>query len=214
MDSVKLFVILAFAAAALSYLARRRYGSRRQRLHRKNIKTAEGLKEMFRSWKQPGLEARVLSYIRKIDPLVFEELILSCLQDAGAKIQRNYRYTGDGGIDGIFHFNGQRWLMQAKRYSSAIVPEHVLEFIRRCNGSPGIFVHTGRTGPKSYSYVKPHRKIKIISGERLIALILNNGCLEDLLNQRSATTNFSDGGHKTKILGKELTNYPPPRPQL
>ncbi|MGD9369229.1 MAG: restriction endonuclease, partial [Desulfobacteraceae bacterium] len=174
MELIKVIVILAVLAAVISYSIRYRYGSRRQRLHRKNIQKAQKLKEMFRSWKPPGLEARILSYARKIDPLVFEELILSSLQDAGAKIQRNYRYTGDGGIDGVFHINGDRWFMQAKRYSSSTVPEHVMDFVRKCNGTPGIFVHTGRTGPKSYTYAKINRNIKIISGSRLVRLILNS----------------------------------------
>ena len=88
--------------------------------------------------------------------------------------------------------------MQAKRYSSSIVPEHVLEFVRRCNGSPGVFVHTGRTGPKSHSHLKPHRNIKIISGERLIALILNNGFIEELVKQRSVTAKLGEDGHKNQ----------------
>lgn len=168
---IKLIAILVVLAAALSYLSRWRYGSRRQRLHHKNIQKAQKLKEMFRSWKQPGLEARILSYARKIDPLVFEELVLSCLQDAGAKIQRNQRYTGDGGIDGVFRIDGQRWLMQAKRYSSSINPGHVRDFAAKCNGNPGIFVHTGRTGPKAYTHLTPN--IIIISGQRLVDLVRN-----------------------------------------
>src|SRR5699024_1294775 len=41
-----------------------------------------------------------LAYLRKIDPLAFEELLLVVAELRGWKIQRNKRYTGDGGIDG------------------------------------------------------------------------------------------------------------------
>jgi len=40
-----------------------------------------------------------IAYLRKIDPYVFEELLLEALLSKGFKITRNKRYSGDGGID-------------------------------------------------------------------------------------------------------------------
>nr|WP_306670548.1 restriction endonuclease [Acidithiobacillus ferrooxidans] len=44
--------------------------------------------------------ARRIAYLRKIDPLVFEELVLDAFQKEGWLVQRSTRYSGDGGIDG------------------------------------------------------------------------------------------------------------------
>lgn len=145
------------------------FNSRRLR-HRKKIKTAKALIRMFRSWESLDKEPRIIGYLRKIDPLVFEELVLTALKDLGAKIKRNTRYTGDGGIDGSFKLNGYKWLVQAKRYSGAINPQHILEFSEVCNGHKGLFVHTGRTGKKSKDALSPN--ISIISGDRLVGLVL------------------------------------------
>ncbi len=184
MSAVVLIAICSIAAALISHLNRKGYfwqkrsSSKKTRLHQKNIKQSYDLIKRLRTWQGPGLEARIIKYLRRINALVFEELVLSCLQDVGAKIKRNRRYTGDGGVDGIFFLNGVQWLVQAKCYSSAIEPQHVKDFVSICNGQPGLFVHTGRTGPKSYAHVTPN--IKIISGQRLIRLIFNDRFQEQL----------------------------------
>lgn len=180
METHLIVVLLALTAVVLPYANKWFRGSRSKRLHRRNIKKADDLKAMFRKWDKAGIEKRVLSYLRKIDPLVFEDLVLSCLLDVGAKIHRNKRYTGDGGVDGVFYLNGRRYYMQAKRYSSAINPQHMMDFIRKCNGTPGIFVHTGRTGSKTYAHMGQNLNIKVISGDRLARLVLN-GSVPDIL---------------------------------
>jgi restriction system protein len=113
----------------------------------------------------------VLGYLRKIDPLVFEELLLSSFQRQGYKIKRNQRYTGDGGIDGHVWVHGQMYLVQAKRYKDAIKAEHLEEFaqvIVRHKASGGFFIHTGTTLAKSKSVLQQHPEIKLLSGQRLV----------------------------------------------
>jgi len=99
-------------------------------------------------------DAQRLSYLRKIDPYVFEELILISFKNNGYHIKRNKRYSKDGGIDGIiFDSNKNKIAIQAKRYSTSITPKHILDFttaIKKCKAHKGLFIHTGRTGPKSY----------------------------------------------------------------
>ncbi|MEX6059375.1 restriction endonuclease [Enterobacter hormaechei] len=46
-----------------------------------------------------GLPTKI-NYLRKIDPFVFEELLLEGFEAHGFRTIRNKRYTGDGGIDG------------------------------------------------------------------------------------------------------------------
>ncbi len=39
-----------------------------------------------------------IAYLRKIDPFVFEELLLEGFERRGFEVIRNRRYTGDGGL--------------------------------------------------------------------------------------------------------------------
>jgi restriction system protein len=115
-----------------------------------------------------------ITHLRGVDPFVFEEMILTAIKRQGHKIQRNKRYTGDGGIDGRCTINGQDFLVQAKRYKAHINPQHVIEFAAICKrqNKRGLFVHTGKTGAKSKS-VAQNTNLEMISGQRLLNLLLN-----------------------------------------
>lgn len=117
-----------------------------------------------------------LAYLRKIDPFVFEELVLEGFERRGCKVQRNKRYTGDGGIDGRFWIKGNLYLVQAKRYSGHVSAAHLRDFCRlidkqRCRG---IFVHTGRTGKMTREIGEAHAGVSIVSGEKLLQLVSPN----------------------------------------
>lgn len=110
------------------------------------------------------LEPRALAYLRKVDPLVFEDVVLSMLEADGCFVLRNRRYTGDGGLDGRFWWpGGGRWAVQCKRYTGHVDPRDVEQFARlvRDSFAGGIFVHTGRTGNMSY---------RLISGSNVLLL--------------------------------------------
>ncbi|KKN85069.1 hypothetical protein LCGC14_0282380 [marine sediment metagenome] len=114
-----------------------------------------------------------LAYLRRIDPFVFEELVLEAFERRGLKVQRNERYTGDGGIDGrIWSREGNLNLVQAKRYSKHINAQHMRDFIELVNrsGCYGVFVHTGRTGSLSRQLAQAHKRITIVSGAQLLQL--------------------------------------------
>nr|WP_261232416.1 restriction endonuclease [Serratia entomophila] len=114
-----------------------------------------------------------LAYLRKVNPYVFEELLLTAFEQRGYRIKRNRHYSGDGGLDGQVWIDGQRYLIQAKRYARPISPSHVAAFevlIRR-ERCCGFFVHTGRTGPKSHHALQQASDIELISGQRLLDLL-------------------------------------------
>lgn len=114
-----------------------------------------------------------LTYLRKIDPFVFEELILTAFERKGNRIIRNQRYTGDGGIDGRIIEDGKLVLIQAKRYKAYISKQHLKDFItlvEKSNASKGYFIHTGRTG-NSIIEELTSKKLKIISGQKLLDLL-------------------------------------------
>ncbi len=121
-------------------------------------------------------EMWMLSYLRKIDPFVFEELILYSFKKLGYKVYYNKRYTGDGGIDGKVKINGQVWLIQDKRYSNYINNEHIQKFNEVCinRHTCGFFIHTGKTGQGVQNIQKLYPCIKIISGKNLINFIQGN----------------------------------------
>lgn len=117
--------------------------------------------------------AYVFGILRRTNPFVFEEILLLSFKKIGFQIQHNLRYTGDGGIDGkVYDAKGRTYLIQAKRYSQAINPQHVAEFsqtIKAHNAFGGFFIHTGRTGKSAY--LNTSVNVKIISGQQLINLI-------------------------------------------
>lgn len=118
---------------------------------------------------------QVLHYLRKIDPFVFEEALLSLFQERGFKIKRNRKYTGDGGSDGLIWINGKKTHIQAKRYKSYINKSHMQEFINLTERekSLGIFIHTGKTGKETLKLAEDNN-ILIISGMNLIDFLLGN----------------------------------------
>lgn len=115
--------------------------------------------------------AQQLSYVRKVDPFVFEEMLLTAFKRLGYKIKRNTAYTGDGGIDGQVRINGQWMLVQAKRYRGYISASDVTAFSRLCakSKSKGYFIHTGLTGKQSH--VNAGKNVRIISGDALLDML-------------------------------------------
>ncbi len=141
------------------------------RSHRRRIRQARRVLKKIRPWlNEPSGPARVFGYLRKIDPLSFEELVLQACVDMGWKVKRGTRYSGDGGIDGHVRLPGDPYwtAIQCKRYSSAIDPRHVRDFSTLVYPRRGFFVHTGRTGDQSKAAAKG---VVFIGGGRLTDLI-------------------------------------------
>lgn len=115
----------------------------------------------------------VIPYLRKIDPFVFEELVLWAFRQKGYKVYRNARYTGDGGIDGKVKMDGRKVLIQDKRYSGYIQLTHVRDFEALCRNKhrKGIFVHTGKSGKGTKEVAFESDWITIVSGNKLVQLL-------------------------------------------
>jgi restriction system protein len=115
----------------------------------------------------------VLSYLKKINNYLMEEVVLSSLEDQGYSITRNDRYSGDGGIDGKVVIYGKTYYIQTKRYTNYISKKHMAEFKRLCDKDKvnGLFVHTGKTGRGTRRELKGSKSIHIVSGNKLYNLI-------------------------------------------
>lgn len=116
----------------------------------------------------------VLGILRRMNPYAFEELVLTCCEEQGWQIQRNFRYSADGGVDGRVVIAGRLYLIQAKRYAGPIKPEHIRDFhkgIYQEKAVGGFFIHSGKTGPLFQELLREYQ-IKLISGERLVNFVL------------------------------------------
>ena len=110
-----------------------------------------------------------LAYLRKIDPLVFEEMVLDAFASKGYQVQRGTRYSGDGGLDGRVHKNGTWHGIQCKRYRGAIHTPHIERFsadLMRERLPAGFFVHTGKTPSAARLSCPAH--ITLLSGRELV----------------------------------------------
>lgn len=142
--------------------------------HRRRVRQARRALGTVRAIRGTAAEARQFSYLRKVEPLVFEELVLCAIEQAGMFVVRNLRYSGDGGIDGRAWHPGIGWCgIQVKRYAAHISHGHLNEFasaLARSGHSHGYFVHCGRTGAAAYEHFTG-RRISQLSGQRLLDLL-------------------------------------------
>src|ERR1035437_10122313 len=83
----------------------------RTKSHKRYILTSKRILKKIRSFNGSAQEARILAYLRKINPYVFEELLLTVFEEQGYHIKRNPRYSNDGGIDGIIFLNNRKFLI-------------------------------------------------------------------------------------------------------
>ena len=145
----------------------------RKKSHRIRITKATRVFNLLRQSDFKAQPGRVFSYVRQLDPFVFEELLLLAFKSRGLRVIHNTRYTGDGGIDGIVVLpNQQRFAVQAKRYQSHINAQHIHDFStvlkhHRCHG--GFFIHSGRSGASVYQQLSSN--ITLISGKYLHQLL-------------------------------------------
>lgn len=143
--------------------------------HLNNIEYASQVLLELRSRTQLAKLPVVIATLRRISPYVFEELVLTCCFEQGWQIQRNFRYTGDGGIDGRVLILGKLYVIQVKRYADYISPKHIKDFLCCIEGegaSGGFFVHTGITGQLSKQLIRRSDKIILVSGHKLVNFVL------------------------------------------
>ena len=138
--------------------------------HESNIQSSLKIVQKIRSFEFRSMFA----YLRKIDPYVFEEVVLTAFNEQGFRVERNPSYSGDGGLDGVVYVHGRKYLIQAKKYRSHISTSHVNAFAllvkNEIDVAGGFFVHTGKT-PQSAKQAVQGTNIFFISGNRLCSLI-------------------------------------------
>lgn len=162
-----ILIFIVFAAIIIGFLLTKKR-------HHYKIKQGERILLKIRSFNGDNVEDRIINYLRKINPFTFEEMLLSLFEENGCKIKRNKKYTGDGGIDGKFKYNGKWYYIQAKRYSNHIKNTDVQKFAELChhNKVRGLFIHTGKAGKMSYKALDGNKDVMIINPPELVNFIL------------------------------------------
>lgn len=163
-------LLIGLFIAVMAGLNLRGHESASARRHRRYQATAARVLERL---PQLAGDAQRLTYLRKINPYVFEELLLLACERQGHPVKRNASYSGDGGLDGQVIINGKKYFIQAKRYGRTITPSHIQDFgalllKSRCEG---FFIHTGRTGYLSRALLQNHTHVHLVSGQRLLDLL-------------------------------------------
>lgn len=170
--AVRPSIVRGFVSRALNAVRLRRHPH-----HRRRVDAARRALDTIRTFDGARRVPKAFAYLRKLDPFVFEEVVLTGLEDAGAIVIRSRRYTGDSGCDGRFWHPGmgtRLGMVQVKRYASSIDPVHVESFARLLadsDGAPGLFVHSGRTGLDSYRALAG-QALTLVSGDRLLDLLV------------------------------------------
>lgn len=166
--NIEVIAILAVLFLILGFLSL--FVKRAKRKHRYNRKKSLQILKKISTFEHDGQR---LNYLRKINPFVFEELLLDAFKNNGYAVKRNDRYTGDNGIDGVVFKDNTKFIVQAKRYTKHINLKHLKDFHQltvqmKCKG---FFVHTGRTGKGSREQEKLMSGVSIVSGSKLLKLI-------------------------------------------
>lgn len=173
MKTVLLCVLAGCVAAALPLLVTLLSPSWR---HRRNRRVAERVYSRINEIRNESDEW-LIHYLQKIDPYVFEELILLAFRKRGYTAIHNRRYSGDGGLDGRLFRKGKRYFIQAKRYTGYVNLEHVKEFITLCKKSrcKGFFVTTGKASRTVNEIITESGRVELLEGMKLYDLFIDNG---------------------------------------
>lgn len=183
--------------AVMATLNLRSRESASARRHRRYRATAA---RVLQRLPQLGGDGQRLMYLRKINPYVFEELLLLAFERQGYAVIRNSSYSGDGGLDGQVIIGDKKYLIQAKRYGRTITPSHIKSFgaLLRHHHCQGFFIHTGCTGQLSRALLQNHPHVHLVSGQKLLALLAGNAQWLSFLSEKTefkwSIPNVSEGG--------------------
>lgn len=101
--------------------------------------------------------------VRSLTWREFEAYVQVLLQELGWKQVRHVGGSGDGGVDLRGTYNGERWIVQCKHYSSQVQPTHVRDLIgrladevQRGRADRALFVTSSSFGPQSRQLERRH----------------------------------------------------------
>ncbi|GAB2856258.1 hypothetical protein GCM10027277_26080 [Pseudoduganella ginsengisoli] len=142
--------------------------------HQHNVRRSRRVLRKVRGFKEPGAGARCLAYLRRIDPLLFEEVIMSALEDAGLFVLRSQHYGGDGGGDGVVWIPGRGWCsVLCNRFRGQVHAADVRAIawaLAKSGYDGGLLVHSCLCVTALHAQLDTAR-IALLGGDRLLRLI-------------------------------------------
>ena len=164
--------LLLAVTAGFAFLIRRMPGPRRSW----RVAASRRWLARFRRRAHRYTDYQRFEYIRKTDPFLFEDILMTAFEERGYKVRRTPA-TRDGGADGYVDLDGLQVVVQAKRYRGSIAPAHVhaLEFLATRNPKldRGLFVHTGRTSRPVQEYIRRSPTLDMLSGVSTLLAFLD-----------------------------------------
>lgn len=149
------------------------------------MKTPEELIESAQIMYRESLEKELLSKLKQVDPIRFEQIVLTLMEKMNYGIGSITKLSHDGGIDGIIdedELGLEKIYLQAKRYSDNKVNEKEMQnFAGALSCSPvrkGVFITTSyfdeRAKKKAEDASKKELIIRLINGEELAKLMIKH----------------------------------------
>lgn len=154
-------------------------------VHSEDKKTPEELIESAQILYTESLQKELLSKLKQVDPVRFEQIVLTLMEKMNYGVGSMTKLSHDGGIDGIIdedELGLEKIYLQAKRYSDNKVNEKEMQnFAGALSCSPvrkGVFITTSYFDEKAKKKAEDASKkgliIRLINGEELTRLMIKH----------------------------------------
>ncbi len=154
-------------------------------VHSEDKKTPEELIESAQILYTESLQKELLSKLKQVDPVRFEQIVLTLMEKMNYGVGSMTKLSHDGGIDGIIdedELGLEKIYLQAKRYSDNKVNEKEMQnFAGALSCSPvrkGVFITTSYFDEKAKKKADDASKkgliIRLINGEELTRLMIKH----------------------------------------
>lgn len=119
---------------------------------------------------------KCLLQIRKINPYLFEEIIIHLFIRQNYKLVFKNQYSRDGGVDGkIKKWWGRKYIIQTKRHKGYLRMTDIDNFLltmEKHKVKYGFFIHTGLVSNKIIKQIP--RNITLLYGKKLVKFVLDS----------------------------------------
>ena len=154
-------------------------------VHSEDKKTPEELIESAQILYTESLQKELLSKLKQVDPVRFEQIVLTLMEKMNYGVGSMTKLSHDGGIDGIIdedELGLEKIYLQAKRYSDNKINEKEMQnFAGALSCSPvrkGVFITTSYFDEKAKKKADDASKkgliIRLINGEELTRLMIKH----------------------------------------
>ncbi len=152
-------------------------------VHSEEKKTPEELIESAQILYTESLQKELLSKLKQVDPVRFEQIVLQLMEKMNYGIGSMTPKSHDGGIDGIIdedELGLEKIYLQAKRYSDNRVNEKEMVYfigaLTRAKVQKGVFITTSEFSDKAIKAAREsgNLRIKLVNGEELTKLMIKH----------------------------------------